>query len=155
MLQFAKRRMTPTPARSHHVIFPNGVAISSEYRLALSGCAPVTAMANGPINNIIKVASTAFTLAFPTLLYYRYCRLYKELPARLRDNSDICFGALCSGSVVVADAPGCVQTTTEFWQRVLSGCLQACYQIWQRVLSACRQAWNQIPSETAHTAQLV
>jgi hypothetical protein len=27
--------------------------------------------------------------------------------------------------------------------------------IWQRVLSACLQAWYQIPSETAHTAQLV
>jgi hypothetical protein len=92
---------------------------------------------NGPVVNIMKTVSTAFTLAFPTRVTYR--RLYRELPAKLRDNFDICFGALCSGSIAVADLPKCVQASPAFWQRVLS---------------VCPQAWYQMPSDVTRTAQL-
>jgi hypothetical protein len=88
-------------------------------------------------NGYIKATSTAFAYACPTQVSYR--RLFKELPAKLRENLDICFGALCSGSIAVADLPRCVQTSTEFWPRVLF---------------VCPHAWYQMPPETARTAQL-
>jgi hypothetical protein len=79
------------------------------------------AQSTDPTEPVLTIASTPSDLNLSnqrTLLR----RLYKELPKKLKENTDLSLAALCCGCIAVMDLPLVLQVEPHFWKRILAVC---------------------------------